>query len=533
MGRAPLTISETYWNNLEVNDQDLEFLYNHLLEIETPQTPQELLQALVAERIRVEKQALEHQRLADGAVYMPKNRYQPDEELVFPALDYRKGKVTAVRAGQNPDMPPFEVITVTLEDGEENCFAAALEDHILNQPLTLNQEDPNLDIRQVLKRYGKLLLSKLNTALEDNVDLVCIAGRWFPHSLLVDVNIGHLNLAEALLDMEGGGPLTTAAIMEQIDMPANVNSNLNEFSLNLALQEDGRFDEVGPAGQTLWFLRRLEPEAVQSAPVYLRYHPVEYDPDIIAHMTRQLESQVCDEIEPCGQADKNPNEITVSLIFPHWRAGTLPLSDSVAQFFPTAYESPRVQFTFVDGDSGQKFSGWVVRPLRYVYGLQDWYRSQGLIPGSLIQVTHGKNPGEVIIRAQKRRANREWIRTALIGADGGIVFAMLKQLVSTHYDERMAIAIPDLTAVNQLWEAGGRQRQTLEQTVMAMIRELAKLNPQGSVHAQELYAAVNLVRRCPPGPILSILANRPWAIHVGDLYFRLEDTIQENSYGDR
>ena len=72
---------------------------------------------------------------------------------------------------------------------------------------------------------------------------------------------GHLNLAEAILDMAGGGPLPTKALLEQVGLTSNTNSNLVEFSLDHALQEDPRFDEVGPAGETLWFLNRLEPES--------------------------------------------------------------------------------------------------------------------------------------------------------------------------------------------------------------------------------------------------------------------------------
>ena len=64
------------------------------------------------------------------------------------------------------------------------------------------------------------------------------------------------------------------------------------------------------------------------------------------------------------------NEVQIRMIFPHWRAGTLPLSQRVRHLFPTAYEAPRIRFMLVDGDSGQKFPGWVVRPHRYVYGLQ-------------------------------------------------------------------------------------------------------------------------------------------------------------------
>jgi hypothetical protein len=87
----------------------------------------------------------------------------------------------------------------------------------------------------------------------------------------------------------------------------------------------------------------------------------------------------------------------------------------------------------------------------------------------------------------------------------------------------MVIAINDTAALDKQWEAGGRSRQNMEQVVLGMMRELAKLNTQGHVHFQELYSSVNLVRRCPPGLILSLLVTRPWANHLGDLYFRLEE----------
>ena len=43
------------------------------------------------------------------------------------------------------------------------------------------------------------------------------------------------------------------------------------------------------------------------------------------------------------------------------------------------------------------------------------------------------------------------------------------------------------------------------------------------VETQELYAAVNLVRRVPPAPLLALLASQARFAHVGDLHFRLED----------
>jgi hypothetical protein len=534
MAIAPLSLRSDYWNNFEILDADLEYLYNFLLEVETPQTPQELTYAVIEERIRSEKQALEREQKTGGDLYLPKGQYNAGQTLVFPAFAYEKGQVTAVREGHNPELSAFSVIDVTFNNGEKHQFAAGLEAHALNQPITVAADDPQLDPKSVMKQHGNKILSALTESLEANEDLVRIAGRWFPRALLVDVNIGHLNLAEAVLDMEGGGPLPTRAILEQIELPSDSNLKLTEFSLNLALQEDGRFDEVGPSGEVLWFLRRLEPEPVQEPPVLLKYRPIAYDAEVVRESMKLLDPLVCDELEPDAGASVNPDadEVKIALVFAHWRAGTLPLCCRIDPFLPTAYESPRVRFTFIDGDTGQKIDGWIVREHRYAYGLRDWYMEKGIFPGSIIRIQKGKTQGEVIIRAERRRPGREWIRTALVGADGGVVFAMLKQMISTTYDEHLATAIPDLAALDQVWASGARNRGSLENVVISIMRELAKLNPQGSVHAQDLYAAVNLIRRTPPGPILSLLIERPWSAHLGDLYFRLNENIQEENAHD-
>jgi hypothetical protein len=530
MAITPLSLRSDYWDTYQIQEQDLQYLYNYLLEHETPQTPQELVSALIVERIRQEKENLSKRHIEKGEIYRPKEHYQTGQSLLFPTLEWKQGQVTAVRAGHNPEYPPFEVIQVEFGAGETQEFAAGFGQHVLNQPVSVKLDDPQLDPKHVVHKYGARLATQLSEILESNPDLVKIAWSWFPRSLLVDVNIGHLNLAEAVLDMAGGGPLTTHALLEQIDLPTDVNAKLTEFSLNLALQEDDRFDEVGPAGEIIWFLRRLEPDQVQNLPIYLKYNPSNYDPAPLQELLQRLDNNVVDEIEAqeCEPDLVDENDLTLSLIFPHWCAGTLPLTKRVARFFPTAYESPRVQFTFVDGDTGQKFSGWVVRASHYIYGLKEWYASQNLIPGSIIHIRRGKKPGEVIIKTDKHRTSREWIRTALIGADGGIVFAMLKQVITCNYDERMAIAISDPVALERLWESGNRSKQNIEQVVLGMMRELAKLTPQSHVHFQELYSSVNLLRRCPPSLILSILTTRPWARHLGDFYFRLEENKEAN-----
>lgn len=528
MVTAPFSLRQDYWEAFDIQDQDLNFLYNLLLELETPLTPVELTRSLVEERIRQEKDALQSQQSAHGAIYQPKEHYQVGQSLLFPALNWEKGRVVNSRPGQNPEIPPFEVLEVAMDKGRTRQFASGIENHKLNQPIQVNLDDPQLDPDFVLENYGDQIASVLEMNLVSNPDLVRIAGRWFPRALLVDVNIGHLNLVEAVLDMDGGGPLPAKALLEQIDLPTDVNAKLTEFSLNYAIQEDSRFDEVGPSGEVLWFLKRLEPEPVRQPPLYLRWNPVQYDRSVLSDAMLTLEKQLDDELAEGQEDSAKANDIVFHLTYPHWRSGTIPMTRRIHRMFPTAFESPRIQFTFVDGENGQKIPGWVVRPSKYVYGLRDWYVAQGLIPGSLIHIRKGKNPGEVIIQAEKRRTNREWIRTVLIGADGGIVFAMLKQVVTAAFDERMAIAIPDVEALDRVWGNSNRSRGSFEQVVISMMRELAKLNPQGHIHAQELYSAVNLVQRCPPGPLFSLLVTNPAFNHVGDLYYRLGDAEQEH-----
>jgi hypothetical protein len=520
MVAVAFSLGEIYWEDFELQNEDLEFLYNYLLELETPQSTLELVGALAAERIRREKQAFEKKRITGADIFQPKNLYTSGQSLTFPAINWQQGRVIETRPGKNPDLGEFQVLQVEFENGEVRQFASQLENHVLNQPFQLVEDDPAATVPWVMENYSDLLAEDLEQELSTNPDFVQIARSWFPRALLVDVHEGHLNLAEAVLDMASGGPLPTTTLLDQIGLSGDNNPKLLEFSLDLALQEDPRFDEVGPSGEILWYLHRLEPPEVLEPPLYLRYSGIDYDRTILTKEMLALEKALDDELSPIAEKYANLNEVEISLIYPHWRAGTLPLSARLRHLFPTAYEAPRIRFTLVDGDSGEKFPGWVVREKRYVFGLKNWFASHGVAPGSVIRVKRGKLPGEVIVKAEGRRANREWIRTVLVGSDGGIVYAMLKQLVSTALDERMAIAVPDPEAVDAIWNRPPKEQPGFEQLVTNTVRELARLNPQSHVHASELYAALNIVRRCPPAPFLGLLATNPAFVHVGDLHYR-------------
>ena len=517
-------LPENYWQDIQVNLKDVENLHTTLFERETPLTTHDLAFAFIEARVRAEQAQKESEKKSSAKKFLPKEKYAVGDALIFPAVGWKQGKVTVVRAGVNPSVQNFDVLVVEMDDQSERLFAAGLESHHLNEVPIATSESSEINSNAILSEHGFVIEKALEAALSADEGLVKIAGRWFPRALLVDVNQGQLNLAEAALDMVAGEPLPTEALMKDIELPAGVNPKLAEFSLNYALQDDSRFDEVGSAGQVLWCLHRLEPEYVRDVPPQLKYIEIPHDREDMTVAMVALESQLDDELTPHEEADSygDISSITITLIYPHLRAGTLPMSARARKLFPTAYESPRVRFTLVDGKSKQKIPAWVVREHGYVYGLREWYKAHQLIPGSVVYVRKGNVPGEVIVEAKTQRSSKDWVRTVIVGTDGGLVFAMLKQAITAEFNDRMVIHVPDFKTLDPAWE----KKRPFVDLVVHVLRELSKSNLQGHVHAQELYAGVNLVRRVPPAPLFATLATNPIFNHVGDLHFRLAEDVE-------
>ena len=99
MAGDPLTLPSDYWQTFSLGKKDIEFISTHLFENEIPLNEAELVPILVEERIRNERAALTKQQQGQGRVYLPKEHYKAGEALVFPALNWKKGKVSGVRAG--------------------------------------------------------------------------------------------------------------------------------------------------------------------------------------------------------------------------------------------------------------------------------------------------------------------------------------------------------------------------------------------------------------------------------------------------
>lgn len=514
------TQDPAYWRDeFTVTPDDLQYLSTLLVEDELPRSAEELGRALVLHRCRQEEALIEH-ALSKGTPYQPQRSYEVRGAVVFPALGYRVGKVVGVRPGHNPAYGSFQVIQVEFEEGEKREFASELmADHPLNREAQAGVAGGE-ELRspeELAASYGPQVGVVLEKRLEAEPDFVRLAGKWFRKDMLVEVHIGHLNLAEAALDMAGGGPLPTEALLGDLELPEEITPELRIFSLNYAFQEDERFDEVGPAGEVLWFLRRLEPESVQSVPPYLQYLPLEYDPALLTTEMLALERTLDDEWSNLDRPSEVLEPVTLVLTYPHWRSGTLPLSSQLARVFPTG-RTQRIRFTFVDGETGAKMRGWVVRQGRYVYGLEEWYRTYDIPAGAYLELARGEEPATVVIRRRSRRPRREWIRVAL-PVEGRLTFEMRKKLIACEYDELMIVAEEDPEAIDIVWTRTHERGLSLSQLIAHIFPELAKLSPQGTVHAATLYSAVNVAMRTPPGPLLAELVTSGVYAPVGDNYW--------------
>ncbi len=525
-----------HWiNDFTITDNDIESLNTLLFERETPLTTEQMATLLVTKRIEDENQRLQ-ERFKDATLYDPAQSYAVGQRLVFAAFDYAVGEVMDVRPGDNGEYGEFSVIAVAFDrDGlntgsDPREFAAAFpHKHTLNSTPANGNGTSGLPAGQTLAPadvfqspdYESIIIS-LEDMLRRDESLLQVADAWFPVDLIIETNEGHMHLSEAVLDMYSGGPLTTREILENIGGLGNSPMPLQEFSMNYGLNQDKRFDEVGALGEILWYLRRLEPDQVQNTPVMLQYNPIPYDRDSLSPRSQSLEAELADEHSPLPPAPKTLESARIVLIYPHRRLGTLPLNHQAQQIFPRARKTERIALTMVDSTDGEEFPVWVVRKARYVHGLMPFYTKHALPIGATMRLRRSDEPGKIVIEFDAYKPRSEWI-TLVTANKHQIGFEAAKRGIGAEFDDLLLLGVDDLEGVDRLFQSKTSQQQPLATILRMIIPLLGGINAQGHVHAKTLYSAVNVLRRCPPGPILATLSNNPDFENVGEHYWRLSD----------
>ena len=519
-----------YWKDLQITPEDLGHLSNVLVDKEIPLPLESLTQELVSFRCQREETRIANE-LAKGTIYLPKNSYKKGENVVFPALEYAMGTVASVRDGHNPEHGDFKVAQVDFAKGKSREFAIELTEHPLNEALQTGDEQ-QISGEEIYSQFGSYVQEALNLELESDSTFVRLAGEWFVRELLVEINEGHLNIAEAVLDVADGGPLPTPQLVDDLDLSKEVKPQLGVFSLNYSLQEDERFDEVGPAGEVLWYLRRLQPQEVLNPPHHLQPQGVEYDHRLLDETMLNLERALDDEWSDLVATPEVTAPVSIVLTFPHRRSGTLPLSSNLMPVFPTG-RTHRIRFMFRDVDSDDEMEGWVVRERRFVYGLRAWYEQHDIPVGAYLELSRADEPGVVMIRRRAKRTRREWVRVTTV-QNGRLTFEMSRYPLSCEVDDQMIIAVEDFESLDDVSERVRTDKLSLQDIISEVVPNLAKLSPQGNAHAATVYSAVNIAMRTPPGPILASLVNDDQYTPIGDNYWiaRGRESDLDNDYGD-
>ena len=379
------TQTASFWQDqFEVSADDLEFVYNLLLDTQTPQKLEDLSRLLIEEHIRQESAKIDSE-LSKGEVYQPQDSYQVGQKLVFPALEFTVGEVKNVRDGQNPEHGAFKVLEVELPEFESTReFASELQaPHILNQsngqgPLS---EQGLMSAEEIYELYKSEVDDAVLYALEEGPrsnEFVDVSRHWVLADMLTEIHEGHLNIAEALIDV-AAEPLSSAKILADLDVQSNSTESMEILSLNHALSQDERFDMVGQDDNSLWFLRRLEPVEALEVPIILRPTQPTYNRSLLSVELLQIEWELDDEWGESSLSSELPSIVpstTLTLGYPHRRCGTLPLNGRTRSFFPQS-ELGRSTVTLIDGRWGNHMQGWVVHEARYVTGLSKWMEEHG------------------------------------------------------------------------------------------------------------------------------------------------------------
>lgn len=116
---------------------------------------------------------------------------------------------------------------------------------------------------------------------------------------------------------------------------------------------------------------------------------------------------------------------------------------------------------------------------------------------------------------------KEYVRL-IVPRDGQISFDDQKRAIGAAYDDLMILGADDLAAVDALHSSQPTGiRKPLHNVIKMIVAELSRQSSQGTVHAKTIYSAVNVIRRCPPGPIFAALISSPDFDYLGSHYWRL------------
>jgi hypothetical protein len=542
-------IAEEYWRSFALTAEELDYLHQFILKEGIPQTTAFLAYDLVERRCEQEEACVEEEAV-EVLPYDPRHDYRVGQQIVVKVqrgleIVYMQGTVTGKRDLWMRDYGQCQAIRVRVGEDKKatsrEYFAAAKKgfddwkpipvEQILGKDWGLGQKDEYVTPGEVFEQFQGYVLRQLSGQLEADARFIGFGHEWFVPELLNPVSEGELAAAVRHIE-RAGDPLSLQRLAKVPEMPRQDEDFVQIFSWNYALSRDPRFDNVGTPDAPLWFLRALEPPEAVEKPPRLAIPAVpptrEYQ---YAHIELEKIGQTIDDE---GSEEEAPSPVmaeripTVEFVlnFAHRSTGTIPLTSRIRRAFPQA-GGPRTRITFIGRRSGEQMPGWVIHGDKYAWGLREWYDGNLIWAGAYIRLETTENPLELVVDyIPLPRPKEERVRAARV-VDGRLKFEWQSRTIPYKYDPLMLIAETRFEDMDALWLEAEKVGKPIFEVICDLFPELARLHPQGHVHARTLYSAVNLVRRCSPATVFCLLSQRVCFDPVGEGYWTYDESLRD------
>ena len=191
---------------------------------------------------------------ATGGEYDPTKSYEIGEKIAFTTLDDEVGQIIAIRDGENERHGSFRVIKVRFEKrNETHEFATELKEFEVRRPGDSFLQ-PRLGADGLYERFADYINESVEWALARSSNFTRLDDRWLPTLMLVHFHEGHLNIADAMIDIMGQ-PMTPVELLTEIPLEEEASQDVKVFSLIHTLKrQQERFIQVDDAH---WSLTRL------------------------------------------------------------------------------------------------------------------------------------------------------------------------------------------------------------------------------------------------------------------------------------
>jgi hypothetical protein len=169
----------------------------------------------------------------------------------------------------------------------------------------------------IFDRYGQFVTPSLLAGLRESTEFVNFGGEWFLKGFLLPIQEGHLNLAEAVLDLAAGFS-EAQDILAVLEMPSETSQAVKMFSLNHALASDsqGRFKFAGTKQVTEWCL----PRVAEAKPLRFQRGPASVSLDHVLDDVVEIVPESASEPAPHGDVQTWSHVLS----FYDWYWGHLP-----------------------------------------------------------------------------------------------------------------------------------------------------------------------------------------------------------------